>query len=322
MRAVIADGPGGPDQLRVTDISAPEPKESEILLEVHAAGVNRADILQRQGLYPPPRGASDIIGLEVSGIVLAAPGDGPWQAGDRVCALLSGGGYAERAAVPAAQLLPLPAGLGFEAAAALPEALCTIWYNLVLRAGLAAGETLLVHGGGSGIGTMAIQVARALGARVACTAGSAAKLEAARALGADVLINYREEDFAVRMREEGGADVILDIMGAAYLAGNVSALRTGGRLVVIGLQGGRTGELDLAALLMKQGRIEATSLRALPPEKKAQVVAGVRRDLWPLVEAGKLLPVVDRVLPLDRAAEAHHLIEASAATGKIVLAVA
>ena len=322
MKAVIVDGPGGPDQLRVEEIQAPEAGEGEVLLEVRAAGVNRADLLQRQGLYPPPKGASEIIGLEASGIILAAPQGGQWGVGDRVCALLAGGGYSERAAVPAAQLLPMPPNMGFEAAAALPEALCTVWYNLVLQAGLTAGETLLVHGGGSGIGTMAVQVARAMGARVACTAGSAAKLEAARSLGADILINYREDDFAARMRSEGGADVILDIIGAAYLASNVSALRTGGRLVVIGLQGGRTGELDLAALLMKQGQIAATSLRALSAEKKAEVVAGVRSDLWPLVEAGKLVPVIDRILPLDQAAEAHRLIEAGAVTGKIVFALA
>lgn len=322
MKAVVVDGSGGPDQLRVGEIQAPEAREGEVLLEVRAAGVNRADILQRQGLYPPPKGASEIIGLEASGTVLAAPAGTSWAVGDRVCALLSGGGYAERAAVPASQLLPIPPDMRFEAAAALPEALCTIWYNLVLRAGLAAGETLLVHGGGSGIGTMAIQVGKALGARVACTAGSAAKLEAARSLGAEILINYREDDFAARMRAEGGADVILDIIGAAYLASNVSALRTGGRLVVIGLQGGRIGELDLAALLMKQGRVEATSLRALSAEKKAEVVAGVRADFWPFVEAGKLVPVIDRTLPLEQAAEAHRLIEASAVTGKIVLALA
>ncbi|RYY44493.1 MAG: NAD(P)H-quinone oxidoreductase, partial [Sphingomonadales bacterium] len=208
----------------------------------------------------------------------------------------------------------------FGIAAALPEALCTVWYNLVLTARLGAGELLLVHGGGSGIGTAAIQFARALGARVACTAGSTTKLDAAASLGAEVLINYREEDFVARIRAEGGADVILDIMGAAYLPRNLDALRANGRIVVIGLQGGRKGELDLAKLLSKQGRILATTLRGLPLEKKAEIVAGVRRDFWPLVVSGTYRAVIDQILPLADAADAHRRIEASDVTGKLLLA--
>ena len=301
---------------------APEPVAGpgDVLIDVRAAGVNRADILQRQGHYPPPAGASEIIGLEVAGVVAAAAG--AWQAGDRVCALLSGGGYAERVAAPAAQLLPIPDAMSFETAAALPEVLATVHYNLLMQAGLCAGETLLVHGGGSGIGTMAIQVAKAIGARVACTAGSAAKLEAARALGADILINYREDDFAEVMKGEGGADVILDIIGAKYLPANVRALRTGGRIVVIGLQGGRKGELDLAQLLGKQGRIQATSLRALPAADKAAIIAGVRERWWPLVSAGELRAIVDRTLPFDQGGEAHRLLEQGEVTGKVILQVA
>ena len=320
MRAIQVKAPGGPEMIDLIECGAPGPGQGEVLIHVAAAGVNRADILQRQGHYPPPPGASDILGMEVSGTI-AALGDGVtgWQIGDRVCALLAGGGYAEQAVVDASQLLPVPDAHDLVAAAALPEALCTVWYNLVLTAGLREGELLLVHGGGSGIGTAAIQCARALGARVACTAGSAAKLETAAALGAEVLINYREDDFVARVRAEGGADVILDIMGAAYLPRNVDALRANGRIVVIGLQGGRKGELDLAKLLSKQGRILATTLRGLPLAKKAEIVAGVRRDFWPLVESGAYRAVIDQVLPLADAATAHRRIEASDVTGKLLL---
>ena len=320
MRAIMVDGPGGPEKLRLGEVAAVSAGPGEVLVDIVAAGVNRADLLQRQGLYPPPPGASEIIGLEAAGRVVAAPPESGWKPGDRVCALLSGGGYAERVAVPAEQLLPIPQAMTFEEAAALPEALCTVYYNLIVQAGLDEGETLLIHGGGSGIGTMAIQVAKAIGARIACTAGSREKLEAARALGAEILINYHDEDFSARMQEAGGADVILDIIGAKYLAANIAALRRHGRLVVIGLQGGRMGELDLAMLLMKQGRVHATSLRALPAAEKAAIVAGVRGELWPRVESKAIRPCVDRVLPLAEAGEAHRLLEDGAATGKIVLA--
>lgn len=320
MKAVIVKAPGGPEQLMLGQAPSPEARDGEVLVDIHAAGVNRADILQRQGHYPPPPGTSEILGLEISGVVATNGTD--FAVGDRVCALLAGGGYAGQATVPEGQLLRMPDGMSFEAAAALPEALCTVYYNLVLRAGLKAGEMLLIHGGGGGIGTMAIQVAKALGARVACTAGSAAKLDAAAALGAEILINYRDEDFVERIGAAGGADVILDIIGAKYLPGNVRALRRGGRLVVIGLQGGRKGELDLAQLLAKQGCVHATSLRALPAVDKAAIVAGVRADLWPLVAEGRIRPVVDQALPLESVAEAHRRIESGQVTGKLVLSVA
>lgn len=319
MKAVAINGTTY-DGLWLGEAGDPVPAMDEVLIGVRAAGVNRADILQRQGHYPPPSGVSEILGLEVAGIV--ASDAAGWRAGDRVCALLAGGGYASLAVAPAGQLLPLPDDMRFEDAAALPEALATVHYNLIMQAGLKPGETLLVHGGGSGIGTMAIQVAKALGARVACTAGSGAKLAAAQHLGADILINYREEGFAERMRSEGGADVILDIIGAKYLPANVQSLRTGGRIVVIGMQGGRKGELDLARLLSKQGRIHATSLRALSVEDKRAVIDGVRERWWPLVCAGKISAIVDRALPIEQAGEAHRLLEQGQVTGKVVLAIA
>jgi putative PIG3 family NAD(P)H quinone oxidoreductase len=250
-------------------------------------------------------------------VVAVGADAGGWRVGDAVCALLSGGGYAERVAVPAGQVLPLPAGCDQLTAATLPEVACTVWSNVVMAAGLRAGETLLVHGGGSGIGTMAVQLGKALGARVAVTAGSAEKLARCRELGADVLINYREQDFAGELRD--GADVILDIVGGKYLAPNLRALAPGGRLVVIGLQGGARAELDLRALLVKRASVTATSLRARPPGEKAEIVAAVREHVWPLLSEGRLRPVVDRALPLREAAEAHRVMEASDHVGKIVL---
>lgn len=320
MRAINVKTPGGTEGLEMVNIAAPVPAADEVLIDIAAAGVNRADILQRQGHYPPPPGASPILGMEVSGTIAQLGSDVQgWQVGDRVCALLAGGGYAGQAVVDAGQLLAVPDAMDLVEAAALPEALCTVYYNLVMQADLKRGELLLVHGGGGGIGTAAIQFARAMGARIACTAGSEEKLATAAGLGAEILIPYREEDFVARIREQGGADVILDIMGAAYLSRNVDALRANGRLVVIGLQGGRKGEVDLAKLLAKQGRILATTLRGLPLAKKAEIVAGVRREFWPLVENGEYRAVIDRVLPLTSAAEAHRLIEASAVTGKLLL---
>ncbi|HWW63486.1 MAG TPA: NAD(P)H-quinone oxidoreductase [Sphingomonadaceae bacterium] len=323
MQAIVAISPGGPEVLEVTTIDNPALEKGQVLIDVAAAGVNRADILQRQGHYPPPPGASPIIGLEVAGTISALSTEiEGWSVGDRVCALLAGGGYAGKVAVSASQLLPVPQGMDLITAAALPEALCTIYYNLVIAAGLSGGETILIHGGGGGIGTAAIQIAKSMGARVACTAGSEPKLAKAQALGADILINYREQDFVAAMRELGGADVILDIMGAAYLGRNVDALRANGRLVVIGLQGGRKGELDLAKLLSKQAVVRGTTLRGLPLSKKEEIVAGVRRDYWPMVRDGTYVPHIDRVLPLSNAAEAHRLIESGGVTGKIVLEVA
>lgn len=324
MRAITITSPGGPDALTIAEVPDPVPAEGEVLIEVTAAGVNRADLLQRQGLYPPPPGAPPYPGLECSGRI-AALGDGVtgWQAGDDVCALLSGGGYAEKVAVPAGQLLPVPVPLSVEQAAALPEVACTVYSNVVTLAGLRAGETLLVHGGASGIGTMAIQLGRVLGARVACTAGSPAKLERCRKLGADLAISYRDEDFVAAVSDftgGKGADVILDIMGASYLNRNVTALAPGGRLVVIGLQGGTRAELDLNALLRKRASVAATSLRARPAAEKAAIVAAVREHVWPLVSSGAIRPVIETVLPLAEAAQAHRLMESGDHVGKILLA--
>jgi putative PIG3 family NAD(P)H quinone oxidoreductase len=323
MRAITIVSPGGPESLRMTDVPDPIPAVGEVLVSVTAAGLNRADLLQRQGFYPPPPGAPPYPGLECSGRIVAL-GDGvtAWQVGDEVCALLSGGGYAEQVAVPAVQLLPVPDGVTVTQAAALPEVACTVHSNVVQLAGLAAGETLLVHGGASGIGTFAIQLGRALGARVACTAGTAAKLDRCRELGADLTICYRDEDFvtAVEAFTAGrGADVILDIMGASYLQRNLAALATGGRLAVIGLQGGTKAEVDLNALLRKRATIRATTLRARPTQEKGAIVAAVREAVWPLVNAGQVHPVIHTSLPFAEAAEAHKIMESDTHVGKILL---
>lgn len=325
MRAITIHEPGDADALVLAQVEAPVAGPGEVLVEVVAAGVNRADVMQRRGFYPPPPGASPLPGLEVSGRVAAlGPGteEAGWSVGDPVCALLSGGGYAELVAVPVGQLLPVPAGVDLADAAALPEVACTVWSNLVLEAGLRAGETVLLHGGSSGIGTMAIQVARQLGAQVAVTAGSAAKLEACRALGAQVLVNYREQDFVeeVRAATDGrGADVILDVVGAKYLDRNVQALAVDGRLVVIGLLGGRAGELDLGRLLARRGRVIATSLRSRSTADKAAIVAAVREHVWPWVEQGLVRTVIQSRHPLAQAAAAHREMEASGHVGKILL---
>ncbi|WP_104524405.1 NAD(P)H-quinone oxidoreductase [Blastococcus atacamensis] len=324
MRAVTISEPGGPEVLAWTEVPDPVCGPGEVIVDVAATAVNRADLLQRQGFYPPPRGASEILGLECSGIV-SEIGDGVsgWSVGDEVCALLSGGGYAERVAVPAGQLLPKPAGVELATAAALPEVVCTVWSNVFMLADLRAGETFLVHGGSSGIGTMAIQLAKRAGARVATTAGTQAKLDFCRELGADVLVNYRDEDFVERVRTEtGGADVVLDNMGAKYLGRNVDALAVGGRLVVIGMQGGTKAELDLGKLLGKRGAVHATTLRSRPatgPGGKAEIVAAVLHDVWPDVERGVVRPIVDRRLPMSRAAEAHRVVESSEHIGKVLL---
>ncbi|HEV7725376.1 MAG TPA: NAD(P)H-quinone oxidoreductase [Modestobacter sp.] len=326
MRAVTIDSPGGPEVLGWGEVPDPVCGPGEVLVDVVAAAVNRADLLQRQGHYPPPPGASEVLGLECSGIISeVGAGVTGWSVGDEVCALLSGGGYAERVAVPAGQLLPKPAGVELATAAALPEVTCTVWSNVFMLAGLRAGEVFLVHGGGSGIGTMAIQLAVRAGARVATTAGSAEKLAFCRELGAEVLVNYRDEDFvqAVRTATDGhGADVVLDIMGAKYLARNVDVLATGGRLVGIGMQGGTKAELDMGMLMRKRASVAATTLRSRPatgPGGKAQIVAAVRHEVWPDVERGVVRPIVDRRLPMSRAGEAHALIEASDHIGKVLL---
>ena len=323
MKAITIPVPGDADALVLDDVPAPEPGPTDVLVTVAAAGVNRADLMQRQGFYDPPPGASPYPGLEVSGTI-AAVGEQVegWSVGDEVCALLSGGGYAEQVAVPAGQLLPVPAGVSLRDAAALPEVVSTVWSNVFLTASLQPGQTLLVHGGSSGIGTMAIQLAREVGAHVAVTAGSAAKLEACRELGAEILVNYREQDFVEVLREHtdgAGADVILDNMGAKYLARNVDALATGGRLVVIGLQGGARAEVDLGVLLRKRAAVIATSLRARPAAEKATIVAAVREHVWPLIESGRVRPIVHGTYPLAAAADAHRELEASSHIGKVLL---
>jgi len=295
-----------------------------VLIKVAAAGVNRADVLQAAGKYPPPPGASEIIGMEVSGIVAeAGSGVTGWSVGQEVCALLAGGGYAEYVAVPAGQVMPIPEGVDLIDAAGLPEVACTVWSNLVLTAHLSKGQLLLVHGGASGIGSHAIQVARALGARVAVTAGSADKLELCRELGAQITINYRDEDFVARLREEtDGADVILDIMGGAYLDRNIDALATDGQLVVIGMQGGVKGELNLGKLLAKRARVIGTTLRGRPvsgPNSKTEIVQAVMASVWPMIADGRVRPIIGTRLPIQQAADAHRQLVSGKVSGKIVL---
>ncbi|MTB71440.1 zinc-binding dehydrogenase [Arsenicicoccus sp. MKL-02] len=325
MKAITLPSFGGPEVLTVSEIPTPGINADEVLVRVVAAGVNRADLLQRQGNYAPPPGESEIPGLEVSGIVVQVGSrvEG-WSEGDEVCALLAGGGYAEHVAVPAGQLLPVPDGISLVDAAALPEVTCTVWSNLVMTAGLQRGDTLLVHGGSSGIGTTAIQIAHRLGVRVAVTAGSAAKLERCRELGASILIDYKEQDFVKELRagtDGHGADVILDNMGAKYLPRNVAALATGGRLVIIGMQGGVKGELDIATLLRKRGTVVATSLRARPRAEKAAIVAEVREHVWPLVEAGELAPVIHGRFPAREVARAHEELDRGTHIGKVLLTI-
>ncbi|WP_441964741.1 NAD(P)H-quinone oxidoreductase [Mycolicibacterium houstonense] len=325
MHAIIASADGRLTWENVADITA---ANDEILIRVHAAGVNRADLLQAAGKYPPPPGASEVIGLEVSGTVAALGTDvTDWSVGQSVCALLAGGGYAEYVAVPAAQVLPLPDGVALSEAAGLPEVACTVWSNLVTTAGLTAGQLVLLHGGASGIGTHAIQVAHALGARVAVTAGSADKLALCRDLGADITINYRDEDFVERVRAEtggAGADVILDIMGAAYLDRNVDALADGGRVVIIGMQGGIKGELNIAKLIGKRAGVIGTALRSRPvdgPGGKARIVAAVTENVWPMIADGRVRPIVGAELPIAEAQRAHELLASGEVSGKIVLTV-
>src|SRR5215203_338532 len=326
MRAVTLSGAGGPEVMAWGEVPDPACRPGEVLVDVVATAVNRADLLQRAGAYPPPPGASEILGLECSGIV-SEVGEGvtEWSVGDEVCGLLSGGGYAERVAVPEGQLLPRPAGVELATAAALPEVVCTVWSNVFMLAGLRRGDCFLVHGGSSGIGTMAIQLAARAGARVFTTAGTAQKLDVCRELGAEVGINYREEDFVARVQEEtdgAGVDVVLDNMGAKYLARNVDALAVGGRLVSIGMQGGTKAELDLGRLMSKRASVHATTLRSRPatgPGGKAEIVAAVRHDVWPDVERGVVRPIVDRRLPMSRAADAHRVVEASEHVGKVLL---
>ncbi|MBA3744276.1 NAD(P)H-quinone oxidoreductase [Sporichthya sp.] len=322
MHAITITAPGGPEVLQWTEVPDPEPTAGEVLIDVAATAVNRADLLQRQGMYNPPPGASPYPGLECSGRISAlGPDVTGWALGDEVVALLAGGGYAERVAVPAVQLFPRPEGMSLVEAGGLAEVACTVWSNLFMLANLRPGELLLVHGGGSGIGTTAIQLAKAAGARVAVTAGSTEKLKRCAELGADLLINYRDDDFVSAVKAAGGADVILDNMGAKYLERNVSALAVNGRLVVIGMQGGTKAELDLGTLLGKRAAVLATSLRARPVAEKAAIVAAVAEHVVPLIASGGLRLVVDRVLSITEAAQAHRVVAASEHVGKVLLTV-
>ncbi|MGB3369590.1 MAG: NAD(P)H-quinone oxidoreductase [Rhodococcus sp. (in: high G+C Gram-positive bacteria)] len=325
MHAITLTEFGSPDVMQWTQVPDLRPERGQVIVDVAAAGVNRADLMQRQGFYPPPPGASETLGLECSGII-SELGEGvyDWKVGDRVCALLSGGGYAEQVAVPATQLFPIPGALDLHAAAALPEVASTVWSNLVMYGGLRSGHVVLLHGGGSGIGTHAIQVAKALGATVAVTAGSKAKLDFCASLGADILIDYKEQDFVEVLRDSThGADLILDNMGAKYLPRNVEALAMDGTLITIGMQGGLKGELDFGALLGKRGTIHAAGLRGRPetgPSSKADIVADMTARLWPMIEEGVVSPIVHAELPITEAAEAHRMLDADA-IGKVILRV-
>jgi putative PIG3 family NAD(P)H quinone oxidoreductase len=325
MHAIVAESTKRLVWREVDDV---RPDHGEVLIKVAAAGLNRADLLQAAGHYPPPPGASQILGMEVSGTV-ADIGDATtgWQKGQEVCALLAGGGYAEYVAVPANQVMPIPKGVSLQDTAGLPEVACTVWSNLVMTAHLTAGQLLLVHGGASGIGTHAIQVARALGSRVAVTAGSTAKLELCRELGADITINYHDEDFVGRLKQEtdgAGADVIFDIMGASYLDRNLDALATDGQLVVIGMQGGVKGELNIGKLVSKRTRVIGTALRGRPvegPGSKGAIVADVVESVWPMIADGRVRPITGAVFPIERAMEAHQLLSSGKVTGKVLLSV-
>ena len=326
MHAIVVNGSGQLVWQQVPDISA---GHGEVLIEVTAAGINRADLLQAAGLYPPPPGASPILGLEVSGAITAVGRDVvDLHVGQQGCARLAGGGYAEYVAVPAGQVMPVPAGVTLPDAAALPEAACTVWSNLVMTANLTAGDVILVHGGASGIGTHAIQVARALGATVAATAGSATKLELCTDLGADIVISHRDEDFVERVRAATGgrgADVILDIMGASYLDRNIAALAPGGRLVIIGMQGGIKADLNIASLIGKRLQVIGTALRARPldgPGGKRAIVEAVVASVWPMIATGTVRPVIGARFPIEQAAEAHRVLAAGEIVGKILLDVA
>ncbi len=323
----IKIGPA-PDRLLWQEVPGVTPGGGEVLIKVAAAGVNRADLLQAAGKYPPPPGASDVLGLEVSGVIAEiGHGVSEWTVGQHVCALLTGGGYADHVTVPTGQVMPIPAGVGLQDAAGLPEVACTVWSNLVMSAHLAVGEVVLIQGGASGVGTHAIQVARALGCTVAVTAGSAAKLERCGELGADILICYRDEDFVARVQDAtqgAGADVILDIMGAAYLDRNLDALAPDGRLVIIGMQGGVKGELHVGKLIGKRLRVIGTALRgrpALGPGGKKAIVEAVVESVWPMIAKGAVRPVIGARYPIEQAADAHRALASGEVVGKILLTI-
>jgi putative PIG3 family NAD(P)H quinone oxidoreductase len=325
MYAIVAESA---EQLSWEQVPDVTPGHGEVLIKVSAAGVNRADLLQAAGRYPPPPGASELLGMEVSGVIAAVGEDaGHWSPGQEVCALLASGGYAEYAAVPAWQIMPIPDGVDVQDSAALPEVACTVWSNLAMTAHLSQGQLVLIHGGASGVGSHAIQVARALGSRLAVTAGSPAKLELCRELGAEITVDYHDEDFVERLREAtdgAGADVILDIMGGSYLDRNIDALATDGQLIVIGMQGGIKGDLNLGKLLSKRARVIGTTLRGRPatgPNGKSAVVEATTAAVWPMIADGRVRPVIGARLPIQQAAEAHRLLSSGQVSGKIVLTV-
>eukprot|EP00249_Psilotum_nudum_P027150 c34508_g1_i1 orf=702-1679(-) len=325
MKAIVATAFGGPEVLQLQEVPDPQVREGEVLIRVAATSLNRADTYQRKGFYPPPPGDSEYLGLECSGVIEAiGQGVRTWKIGDQVCALLGGGGYAEKVAVPAGQVLPIPKGVSIQDAAGLPEVTCTVWSSVFMTSHLSQGESFLVHGGSSGIGTFAIQMAKCIGARVFCTAGTEEKLHYCRKLGADVVVNYKTEDFVKCAKEETqgkGVDVILDNMGASYFQKNLDALGNDGRLYIIGFQGGNTGELNLGPIVRKRLTIQGSGLRARSKENKAQIIAEVQAHVWPMIEEGKVKPVTHAIFPLAQAAEAHRMLESSSHIGKIVLTI-
>ena len=325
MRAVVITSPGGPEVLQVEDVPDPTAGANEVVIDVAACAVNRADLLQRQGNYAPPPGASPYLGLECSGTISELGSDVVgWQVGDEVCALLAGGSYAERVAAPVGQLMPVPQGVPLVDAAALPEVTCTVWSMVFgeYAGRLQPGESILIHGGSSGIGTMAIQIAKYRGAKVFTTAGTPRKAQFCRELGADIAINYHDELFDERVLAEtahAGVDVVLDNMGAAYLPRNLATLAIGGRLIVLGLQGGVNGEINLGILLAKRATVHAAGLRGRSLAEKADIVGQTVANVWPMIESGGVRPVIDRVLTLDDAGEAHRLVESSEHIGKVLM---
>ncbi|WP_067473948.1 NAD(P)H-quinone oxidoreductase [Actinomadura hibisca] len=316
MKAITIREPGGPEVLEWTEVEAPSPKPGEVIVDVAASALNGADVAQRLGLYPVPEGASPYPGLEASGRI-SAVGDGVtgWQVGDEVCALLTGGGYAQRVAVPAGQLLTVPNGVGLVEAAALPEAAATVWSNVVMTGRLTEGETFLMHGGAGGVGTMAIQIAKALDARVVTTVSGTEATARVRELGADMTIDYKTEDFA----DHGPYDVILDVIGGDYLERNVRSLALDGRLAIIGMQGGFEGKLNLVELVFQRKSVFGTTLRSRPDDQKAAIVAAVQRHVWPMAESGAVRPVIEQTVPLSQAAEAHRRLASGGHIGKILL---
>ena len=321
MRAVEIGEPGGPEVLRLTDRPVPEPGYGEVRIRVSHAGVNRPDALQRAGAYEPPPGASDLPGLEASGWVDAlGPGVSGWSLGDAVCALLPGGGYAEHVVTPAAHCLTVPVGMGMAEAACLPETYFTVWSNVFRRGGLRAGETFLVHGGTSGIGTTAIQLAHVFGARVFATAGSDEKCRAAERLGAECCINYRTDDFVEVLQGTGGADLILDMVGGDYIPRDLKALKDDGRLVFIAFLGGPKAEVNFAEIMVRRLTVTGSTLRPQSVAAKARIAEALRTHVWPLLEAGRIAPVMDQTFQLEEAADAHRALDADH-IGKIVLEV-